>query len=72
MMSDGGSAQPVTTRAEPQSFVSDINGSCAFFRKLGFAVEYTHGEPPSYAQVKRDGARINLRRVSPARLEASS
>src|SRR5690349_9103964 len=52
------------TVAEPQLFVADIKAACDFFTaKLGFAVEFTYGEPPYYAQVKRDGARLNLRCV---------
>jgi catechol 2,3-dioxygenase-like lactoylglutathione lyase family enzyme len=50
--------------AEPQLFVSDIKASCDFFTlKLGFKVAFVFGEPPSYAQVFRDGARLNLRSV---------
>jgi catechol 2,3-dioxygenase-like lactoylglutathione lyase family enzyme len=53
------------TVAEPQLFVADIKASCDFFAgKLGFAVAFTYGEPPFYAQVGRDGARINLRCVA--------
>jgi catechol 2,3-dioxygenase-like lactoylglutathione lyase family enzyme len=48
--------------AEPQLFVADITASCEFYvKKLGFAVAFTYGEPPFYAQVFRDGARLNLR-----------
>ncbi len=50
--------------AEPQLFVTDIKRSCEFFReKLGFSVVFSYGEPPYYAQVGRDGARVNLRYV---------
>lgn len=50
--------------AEPQLFVADIKTSCDFFvEKLGFAVAFTYGTPPFYAQVKRDGAAVNLRHV---------
>jgi catechol 2,3-dioxygenase-like lactoylglutathione lyase family enzyme len=53
------------TAAEPQLFVADIAASCDFFTgKLGFAIAFTYGEPPFYAQVARDGARINLRCVA--------
>jgi catechol 2,3-dioxygenase-like lactoylglutathione lyase family enzyme len=56
--------KPVIVAAEPQLFVSDIAASCDFFTgKLGFAVVFTYGEPPFYAQVERDGAKINLRHV---------
>src|SRR5690242_9962844 len=52
------------TVAEPQLFVADIKAACDFFTaKLGFAIEFTYGEPPYYAQVKRDAARLNLRCV---------
>jgi catechol 2,3-dioxygenase-like lactoylglutathione lyase family enzyme len=52
------------TVAEPQLFVADIRAACDFFTaKLGFAIEFTYGEPPYYAQVKRDAARLNLRCV---------
>ena len=45
-------------------FVTDIKASCDFFTaKLGFAIGFTYGEPPFYGQVKRDGARLNLRCV---------
>jgi uncharacterized glyoxalase superfamily protein PhnB len=50
--------------AEPQLFVTDIKRSCEFFReKLGFTLVFTYGKPPYYAQVRRDAAHINLRRV---------
>jgi catechol 2,3-dioxygenase-like lactoylglutathione lyase family enzyme len=54
----------VITSAEPQLFVSDIKTSCDFFTgELGFAIAFTYGEPPFYAQVKRDGVRLNLKHV---------
>src|SRR5580704_12397615 len=50
--------------AEPQLFVTDIKRSCEFFReKLGFMLVFTYGKPPYYAQVRRDAAHLNLRRV---------
>ena len=58
-------SKPVITAAEPQLFVADIKASCDFFTgKLGFAIAFSYGEPPFYGQVKRDGARINLRCVA--------
>jgi uncharacterized glyoxalase superfamily protein PhnB len=58
------SSRPVLTAAEPQLFVADIRKSCDFFaEKLGFTIAFVHGEPPFYGQVKRDGARLNLRCV---------
>jgi catechol 2,3-dioxygenase-like lactoylglutathione lyase family enzyme len=57
-------AKPVLVAAEPQLFVADINASCDFFtQKLGFSIVFVYGKPPFYAQVRRDGARLNLRCV---------
>ena len=57
-------AKPLLAFAEPQLFVSDIDAACAFYeQKLGFRTRFTYGEPPFYAQVIRDGARLNLRHV---------
>ena len=62
---DTTAAAAVITAAEPQLFVADIKASCDFFTdKLGFTVVFTYGEPPFYAQVARDAARINLRCVA--------
>jgi catechol 2,3-dioxygenase-like lactoylglutathione lyase family enzyme len=59
------STAPVITAAEPQLFVADIKASCGFFvRSLGFTTVFIYGEPPFYAQVARDAARINLRCVA--------
>lgn len=58
-------ATPEAIQIEAQLFVADIAASCAFFTaKLGFAVVFTYGDPPFYAQVKRGNARLNLRLVS--------
>lgn len=60
----GGSLVPSLAFAEPQLFVSDIRASCEFYaQRLGFQVSFIHGEPPFYAQMIRDGARLNLRHV---------
>ena len=65
-------SKTVITAAEPQLFVSDISASCDFFTsKLGFAVVFTYGEPPFYAQVARDGARLNLRHVDRPVIDAA-
>lgn len=62
-MSDPKPATTINT-AEPQLFVADIAASCRFFTEtLGFAIAFTYGSPPFYAQVVRDGARLNLRHV---------
>jgi catechol 2,3-dioxygenase-like lactoylglutathione lyase family enzyme len=53
--------------SEAQVFVSDMDAALAFYaEKLGFKVEFTYGEPAFYAQVVRDGGRLNLRKVSGA------
>ncbi len=50
--------------AEPQLLVADIKRSCQFFQhKLGFSLVFSYGDPPYYAQVRRDAARLNLRCV---------
>ena len=57
-------AMTTLVSAEPQLFVRDIVASSEFFStKLGFSIAFTYGEPPFYAQVFRDGARLNLRQV---------
>jgi uncharacterized glyoxalase superfamily protein PhnB len=57
-------AKAVIIAAEPELFVANIKASLDFFtQKLGFAVAFTYGEPAFYAQVTRDGARLNLRCV---------
>jgi catechol 2,3-dioxygenase-like lactoylglutathione lyase family enzyme len=57
-------SKPILLSSEPQLFVSDIGASCAFYRdKLGFDIAFAYGEPAFYAQVARDGARLNLRHV---------
>jgi len=61
-----------------QLFVTDIKASCDFFtRKLGFSIVFTYGEPPFYAQVRRDRGLINLQCVDdpvidPARRDRES
>jgi catechol 2,3-dioxygenase-like lactoylglutathione lyase family enzyme len=57
-------SKPTLLAAEPQLFVTDVAASCDFYtKKLGFAVAFTHGDPPFYAQVFRDGASLNLRHL---------
>jgi catechol 2,3-dioxygenase-like lactoylglutathione lyase family enzyme len=71
MSDDAISTKAVISAAEPQLFVADIKASCDFFTgKLGFAVVFSHGEPPFYAQVRRDGARLNLRCVEKSVIDA--
>lgn len=55
----------VTVRSvTPILFVSDVPRAAAFFGdKLGFQIDFLHGEPPFYGSVSRDGACIHLRFV---------
>lgn len=56
--------EPFLALSEPQLFVADISRACDFYTgKLGFNIRFTYGEPAFYAQVFRDGARLNLRHV---------
>ena len=58
--------------AEPQLLVTDIKRACEFFgEKLGFSVVFSYGDPPYYAQVGRDAARLNLRCVEGRVLEST-
>ena len=67
----GTRSMPILTAAEPQLFVRDIVAASEFYsRKLGFSVAFIYGEPPFYAQVFRDGARLNFRQVDVAVLDA--
>lgn len=57
-------SKPVIRATAAQLFVSDITASCAFFtQKLGFSIVFVYGEPPFYAQVKRDRGLLNLKCV---------
>jgi Glyoxalase/Bleomycin resistance protein/Dioxygenase superfamily len=57
-------SKPVISAIAAQLFVADIKASCDFFtQKLGFSIVFTYGEPPFYAQVKRDRALLNLKCV---------
>jgi catechol 2,3-dioxygenase-like lactoylglutathione lyase family enzyme len=58
-------ARPNLNSIEAQLFVANIKKSCDFYtKKLGFTVKFIYGDPPDYAQVIRDDARLNLRLVS--------
>src|SRR5258707_3402056 len=58
--------------AEPQLLVTDIKRSCEFFReKLCFSLVFKYGDPPYYAQVGRDAARLNLRCVEGSVIEST-
>ena len=53
--------RPVLSSTAAQLFVADIDASCDFFMsKLGFAIDFVHGDPPFYGQVRRDNAQLVL------------
>lgn len=62
--------------AVPVLFVADVMRSTAFYRdRLGFVVDFLHGNPPFYGSVSREGARLHLKWVhepvfGPGRAEA--
>jgi len=59
--------------AEPHLFVANIKRSCEFFcKKLGFSLVFSYGDPPYYAQVGRDAARLNLRCVERPAIESTT
>jgi catechol 2,3-dioxygenase-like lactoylglutathione lyase family enzyme len=52
------------TKGIPVVFVSDVRLAAEFYRdKLGFAVDFLHGQPAFYASVSRDETCIHLRFV---------
>ena len=56
--------QPFLSGAEPVLSVTDFPATLAFYvQKLGFAVDFTYGDPPFYGVVQRDRARLCLRLV---------
>jgi catechol 2,3-dioxygenase-like lactoylglutathione lyase family enzyme len=58
------SVSPVLISTEAQLYVADVGATCAFYTsKLGFSVAFVYGDPPHYGQVRREGARLNLRLV---------
>lgn len=58
------SRQARLMHVEPQLFVADLAAALDFYvGALGFEIAFTYGEPAFYAQVRRDGARLNLRWV---------
>ena len=57
-------SKAVITATAAELFVADIKASCDFFtQKLGFAIVFVYGEPPFYAQVKRDRGLLNLKHM---------
>jgi catechol 2,3-dioxygenase-like lactoylglutathione lyase family enzyme len=54
----------VAWRCYAQVFVRDVDRSAAWYEDvLGFEVDYRYGDPPFYAQVRRNAVALNLRRT---------
>ena len=50
--------------AVPILFVRDVSAAAKFYEEaLGFQINFLHGQPPFYASVSRDRARLHLRLV---------
>lgn len=59
--------------ARPVLYVRDVTASAAFYRdRLGFEIDFLHGNPPFYGSVTRDGATLHLRFVHEPVLDADS
>lgn len=57
-------SKAVISATAAELFVADIKASCEFFtQKLGFAIVFVYGEPPFYAQVRRDRGLLNLKHM---------
>jgi catechol 2,3-dioxygenase-like lactoylglutathione lyase family enzyme len=58
---------PTIKAAVPILFVSNVSSSAEFFRaKLGFTVDFLHGNPAFYGGVSRNGVTLHLRFVHEA------
>jgi catechol 2,3-dioxygenase-like lactoylglutathione lyase family enzyme len=54
----------VMAGAVPIMFVRNVAAAAIFYaEKLGFRIDFLHGEPPFYGSVSRDRARLHLRFV---------
>jgi catechol 2,3-dioxygenase-like lactoylglutathione lyase family enzyme len=54
----------VLKAAIPVLYVRDVAAAAEFYRdKLGFEIEFIHGQPPFYGAVSRGGAVIHLKFV---------
>ena len=58
------STAPAIKAAIPMIFVSSVPSTAEFFRdRLGFSIDFLHGNPAFYGSVSRDGAALHLRFV---------
>jgi uncharacterized glyoxalase superfamily protein PhnB len=57
--------------AAPVFVVDDVKRSLEHYRKaLGFRVEFTHGDPASYAGIERDNVTLHLQTARDSRRKA--
>jgi uncharacterized glyoxalase superfamily protein PhnB len=57
--------------AAPVFVVEDVKRSVEHYRKvLGFRVEFTHGEPASYAGIERDNVTVHLQAARDSKRKA--
>jgi catechol 2,3-dioxygenase-like lactoylglutathione lyase family enzyme len=63
-MSNPQNSRPVLTSVAAHLYVRDLKTSIDFFTaKLGFSLDFVYGDPPFYAQVRRDNALLALRHM---------
>jgi catechol 2,3-dioxygenase-like lactoylglutathione lyase family enzyme len=56
--------KPILKAITPILFVRDVSAATTFYEtKLGFAIDFLHGEPPFYGSVSRNGACLHFRCV---------
>ena len=50
--------------AKPVLYVADVDASARFYRdRLGFRIDFVHGDPPFYGSVSREGTTLHLKAV---------
>jgi catechol 2,3-dioxygenase-like lactoylglutathione lyase family enzyme len=58
------SSAPALAAVVPILFVRDVETAATFYEeRLGFEIEFLHGNPPFFGSVSRDAARLHLRFV---------
>lgn len=62
--SPAAAVKPALLNTVPILFVRDVAAAAAFYaQRLGFAVDFLHGNPPFYGSISRDRACLHLRFV---------
>jgi catechol 2,3-dioxygenase-like lactoylglutathione lyase family enzyme len=55
---------PAVARATPVLFAADVDAAATFYRdRLGFTIDFRHGNPSFYGAVSRNGATLHLKHV---------